>query len=315
MTTTTGKVSPMLIERISARTRVPVTSLSAIARNASRRYKVYLIPKRNGGMREISHPSKPLKAVQRWLTRNILKLAPVHASATAYRKGASIKANADVHVGSAYTLRMDFSNFFPSFDAASVALFLKDILEKNDVDHVQSDIEFLVKIFCRNGQLTIGAPSSPSLTNAMMYKFDEFISDFCLSNDVIYTRYADDMFFSCSVAEKLDALQGVVESHVATLEQPRLQLNASKTIHLSKAGHRTVTGLVLTPQGKVSLGRDRKREIKSMVFRMTKKTLEPHDVGRLKGLIAFANDVEPAFVARLSQKFDFDVMGWAKKNK
>lgn len=304
----------MLIERISIRTRVPVASLHAIARSASRRYKVYQIPKRHGGTREIAQPSKPLKAIQRWLIRNIVTIAPVHPAATAYRKGASIRENATRHAGSMYTLRMDFSNFFPTFDSASIADFLHNTLTNNNIDHDKDDMDFLLKIFCRNGKLTIGAPSSPALTNAMMYDFDQGVTDHCTAVGVIYSRYADDMFFSSELPDVLAGIQSFVENAVGEFERPKLRLNPDKTLHLSKAGYRAVTGLVLTPQGGISLGRDRKREIKSMIYRMTQKRLAPDEIGRLKGLITFSNDVEPDFVLRLSHKFDFDVMGWAKKN-
>lgn len=65
-----------------------------MVRTASHHYKTYAIPKRDGGTRTIEHPSKKLKALQRWLLTNVLEGLPVHPAAMAYKKGISIFDNA-----------------------------------------------------------------------------------------------------------------------------------------------------------------------------------------------------------------------------
>lgn len=302
----------MLLESVSLRTRVPIDRLETIAMSASKRYRVYTIPKRSGGEREISHPSRVLKALQRWITRNLINQAPVHHAATAYRKGAGIKLNASRHAGTKFTLRMDFNNFFPSFDASSIEKFIVQIAKEKNILLNERDLDFCIRILCRNGHLTIGAPSSPALTNAMMFDFDAYVENFAVSRDMVYTRYADDIFLSSYVGDVLPSAEKAIAEIVSRSDRPKLTLNDRKTLHLSRAGHRSVTGLVLTPNGHVSLGRDRKREIRSMVFEALNSRLNPVDRGRLAGLIAYANDVEPDFVAALSLKFSIDVMSWAK---
>lgn len=110
----------MLIDAIAERAKVDPDSLRRIASNASRRYHEFPIPKRDGTTRIIAHPSRPLKALQRFLARNIFKLAPVHSTAMAYKKGSSIRINAESHLDTRFTIRLDFANFFPSFDIISV---------------------------------------------------------------------------------------------------------------------------------------------------------------------------------------------------
>ena len=66
---------------------------------------------------------------------------------------------------------------------------------------------------------------------------------------------------------------------------------------------RKLTGLILSNQGKVSLGRDRKRLIRAMVHRFVLGKSTPNELDKLRGLIAFSHDVEPDFVNRLRQKF------------
>ena len=60
--------------------------IRSVARGASHAYKTYTIPKRGGGDRKIEHPSKQLKAMQRWYLAYVMPSFPIHAAAMAYRK-------------------------------------------------------------------------------------------------------------------------------------------------------------------------------------------------------------------------------------
>jgi len=101
-----------LIGNLSQSTRIWRTDVDTIIHTAPRRYKVYRIPKRNGDYRTIAHPARELKCLQRAL----LKLSPenlsVHKTATAYEKGTSIFANANVHAECVWLAKFDFSDFF-----------------------------------------------------------------------------------------------------------------------------------------------------------------------------------------------------------
>jgi len=64
-----------------------------------------------------------------------------------------------------------------------------------------------------------------------------------------------------------------------------------------------VTGLVVTPTGQVSLGRQRKRLISTLLHRSGLGQLSVEQKGLLKGLLGFALANEPAFVGRLRHKY------------
>src|SRR5260221_6222266 len=104
----------MIIEKMALELGIPINFVTSLSRTASHEYKTYGIPKRSGGTRIIHHPSRRLKALQRWLLLRAFDHLPVHAAAMAYRKGVSILANARIHAPSRYLLRMDFQDFFPS---------------------------------------------------------------------------------------------------------------------------------------------------------------------------------------------------------
>ena len=302
----------MLIEAISTRTKVPVASLRKIAASASRRYFEFTIQKRDGTERLIAHPSRPLKALQRWIARNVVGLAPVHPAATAYAKGSKISRNAELHAATKFTTRLDFREFFPSFDSVSVGEFFRKISADNSLNFSDDDINFATKIVCRSGRLAIGAPSSPKITNAMMFEFDTLVAGEAANLNAVYTRYADDIFLSGFDFLIVRQLEEKIRKIVDDQKAPKLVLKEEKTLHLSRAQHRSVTGLVITPDGAVSIGRARKREIKTLVHLGLHDKLKAGDRARLAGLIAFVSDVEPLFLIALSRKFSVDVRQWAK---
>lgn len=303
----------MWVESISQRTKIPEEALWKIARSASRRYFEFTIKKADGTERLIQHPSRTLKALQRIINRNIVGTAPVHEAATAYAKGSKILSNAERHLGTKYTTRLDFANFFPSFDARSVSDFFRTLSRENELGLIESDIEFVTRISCRYDRLVVGSPSSPKITNAMMYKFDSAATEIANNFGVVFTRYADDLFISSYEKDILAPVEEAIRVLAAAHIEPKLKIKENKTLHLSRAGHRSVTGLVLTPQGRISLGRDRKREIRTLTYLALKNRLDASQRLRLVGLLSFAFDNEPEFVGSLSMKFDMDIVSWFKK--
>lgn len=287
----------MLREILAEKSGMSPTRIEKLQLNASRMYKTYSIPKRDGSDRIISQPTPELKAIQRWLARGIFQQLPVSAFATAYKAGASIRKNAEAHVNSAFTIHLDFKDFFPSFSRENIRNFLS---ETTKLSH--DDISFCSDIVTKNGHLTIGAPSSPSITNALMFSFDAAVAAWCADQDLAYTRYADDINISAKSSNSLSEVEVFVRETSRSFRYASLTINDNKTTYLSRKYRRSITGLNLTPVGRISIGRDRKREIKSLAHSYTIGTLQADLVWKLGGLIAFASDVEPDFVDSLKRK-------------
>lgn len=293
----------MLIELLSRTAKIPESKLLSLSSSASRRYKVYTIPKRTGGDRTIEHPSRELKAIQRWIVGALISRFPLHESATAYRKGTGIRENAERHRKTKFTNRYDFASFFPSFSQARVVEYVAEQSKAIGIELSERDLEFIGNIVCRNGRLTIGAPSSPAITNAMMFEFDRRMHEECSARGLVYTRYADDLFISSFEPGQLDGFEKVIIKSKRGISHLRLRLNHQKTAYLSKKYSRKVTGVVITPQHTLSIGRGRKREVKALIHQWIKGDIEPERFYYLKGLFAFAIDIEPQFEERLVEKY------------
>ncbi|WP_186108494.1 retron St85 family RNA-directed DNA polymerase [Burkholderia gladioli] len=274
-------------------------------------YKIYEIDKRSGGTRTIAQPARETKFVQSWLIEHVFGALPIHECATAYGKGASILKNVDAHKENSFLAKFDFRNFFPSIKYDDLLLHFS--IHLSNIASVE-DVKMMARIACMRSkasgqlQLSIGAPSSPIISNSVMFEFDCRVAAWCAEQRIVYTRYADDLAFSTNVKGATVKIEPIIRKVLREIPYPLLQLNNKKTIHVSKKYQRRITGLVINNADEVSLGRERKREIGALVHKSTLGLLNDDDVFRLQGLLGFAKDVEPQFVIRLRAKYTCEVI-------
>jgi RNA-directed DNA polymerase len=280
-----------------------------VTRSASHRYKVYQITKKTGGSRTIHHPAKELKLLQVWLVEKLLSKLPVHQSAAAYRLGCSVKRHANVHRHNKFLMKVDMRDFFPSITGKDVVQVLKKRLgSRSSLLSSPLDYETVRKLTCRDDRLTIGAPSSPLISNAVMYDFDVEWAARCVQSGVAYTRYADDLYFSTNRPNILAPLLADLRADLRQRKSPVLQINDQKTVFTSRKRRKLVTGVVITPQGDLSLGRKRKRYIRSLLFRLSQGKLSAEQQNYLRGFISYAKSVEPSFIVSLERKYGAEVL-------
>lgn len=284
---------------------------------APNQYKVYAIPKRTSGKRIIAHPAKKLKCYQKIVVKHLESILPLHASAYAYRKGVSIKDNAYCHLNSRYLLKMDFQNFFYSI---TPELFFQQI-ETAVITVTQNDRDVLTSLLFwrpskrQNGKLvlSVGAPSSPFISNFIMFDFDVALTQVCQQQGITYTRYADDLTFSTSEKTILFAMPALIKGLLLTHLKGHISINEAKTVFTSKAHNRHVTGVTLTNDDTLSIGRKRKRYISSLIHQYRMGQLSPEDIAYLQGLLAFASDVEPEFITRMERKYSQHTISQLRK--
>ena len=158
---------------------ISVADLASNMIKAPTTYKVYTIPKRTGGKRVIAQPTKFVKNVQRGVVSLLLNNFEVLDSTMAYVKGKSIVDNANTHLGCDFILKMDFENFFPSITSNDFLTFIS----QNKVILPRFEQVFLSHYLFRKTNtgfnLSIGAPSSPMISNIIMFDIDNVIRDYC----------------------------------------------------------------------------------------------------------------------------------------
>lgn len=205
--------------------------------------------------------------------------------------------------GATCWLKLDFSNFFNS-------IVPNDLVERISSQKLDSrSISVLTAaLFWKEAGtkrlcLSIGAPSSPRISNIVMYNLDNRISSICSDCGVIFTRYADDITLSGRSIASLLEVESRIRTIVLQTVSPSLRFNDSKRGIYTRGMKRMVTGLKITPEGLVSLGRERKRAISAALHHYSLGREPSGGLEVLRGWLAFANSAEPAFLESLRRKY------------
>lgn len=296
-----------LIEYLSISTGLTDADVMRIIARAPRSYKFYKIDKRTSGKRLISQPAREVKALQRALVKFLHEL-PIHESATAYIKGKSILDNASPHSRSGPIKKYDFKEFFHSIRARDWQAYCEQKAVFEDPKEIEITARLMFHLTPGSSilRLAMGAPSSPWLSNVLLHDFDKRLSDELAKEHIIYTRYADDLTFSAPRTGHLNSVDGVLKAIIHDTKSPELTINPGKTVLATKKYRRVVTGLILANDGRVTIGRDRKRNIRSAIFNALSGSRRAEEIQQLVGFLAFINSVEPEFFCKLQKKYGDD---------
>ncbi|MFJ5452462.1 retron St85 family RNA-directed DNA polymerase [Pectobacterium jejuense] len=274
--------------------------------SAPRKYKVFYINKKNSSeKREVAQPSKEIKEIQRAIVKTLLENIPIHSCAKAYMKNSSIYDNALPHKDNEFLLKMDFRDFFPSIKPLDFLYFL----EKNGLifNAFEGAIITNYLFWRRKGErklsLCIGAPSSPIISNIIMHDIDSEISKYCEKEEILYTRYADDLTFSADNIVKLQKIYEFISNLINRTEHPKLLINKEKTRYIGKGRSKRVTGVVITHEGELGVGRYLRKKIRSMIYLYSKKKLKREDIPYLHGMLSHINNIEHDYYIKLKNQY------------
>jgi hypothetical protein len=148
-----------------------------------------------------------------------------------------------------------------------------------------------------------------------MFEFDSIVGEEARQRNISYTRYADDMTFSAESITKLREMRAVVVDASAASPWPNLRVNEKKTIYVTRKYRRVVTGVVLTSNGAISVGRDRKRRLSAMIHHAKQGRLNSQEMAILAGELSFVNVVEPDFVVRMAAKYGEELLSSIKRSR
>lgn len=225
--------------------------------------------------------------------------------AKAYIPGTSIYKNAEAHLYNDIYLKVDIKQFFPSIDLKIMEEQLyKEINKIGDISRFECH-EIVTRCSVNSKGLPLGLVSSPTLANIYLKEFDGIlygkIKDLELEN-LIYTRYADDMVISFKIKEGEEYQQNVqkiIRIISRLLRKYKLQINENKTqvINLYVSNHVRITGVSVTKQENnyrhISVGRKTKNEIFWKAIEIyDAERIDYKELSRLKGLLSFVLSIE-----------------------
>ena len=243
---------------------ISAKTLYAVSNNISKHYRKAKLPKKSGGYRNLSVPDEVLKAIQKRIAEVLLIHMPVSRYAKAYRFGSSTLRNAKHHVGKQVVLKLDILHFFDSIRYSTV----KDKVFPEEV--YAEPLRILLTMLCYyKDALPQGAPSSPAITNILLYEFDEQIGQWCRERGIAYTRYCDDMTFSGD----FDPAE-VIRFVRLELKKMGFLLNEQKTRIQHPGQQQTITGIVVNE--KLSIPADYRRKLRQELYYCRKFGIREH---------------------------------------
>ena len=279
------------LNHLTWHTGIEARTIANAVLNTNQYYRSRSIPKRRGGFRKLSVPRPYLAALQRWILDEILGKLPAHPSAFAFVEGASIVKNAKAHLGAERLLKIDLKDFFGSIRYEAVY----DIFSK--LGYSPKISYYLSRLCTLEGSLPQGAPSSPCISNLIMALADIEIFEYASRNNLVYTRYADDICISGK------SIPEVTFSYLTDcLNKYGFEIANDKTVLSDKGQKKIVTGISIS-EGKLKLPREQRRRLRQEIFYIRSNGLDEHIRARgitdpiykfrLRGMIEFWLSVEP----------------------
>ncbi len=240
-----------------------------------KRYTVFTVPKKSGGVREIVAPISRIKHIQRKLATLLLEIYPEKNCVYGFHKGKNIKLNAEKHVNKRIIINIDLNDFFPSINFGRVlGLFKSAPFAFNDEVAIA-----LAQICCYKKKLPQGAPTSPIVSNFICWSLDNALLWFARKNKFVYTRYADDITFSTNLKEIPVEFGFVINDKLILSQELRniietngFKINENKTRYAFRNNRQKVTGLVVNEFP--NLDRKYVRNIRAMIHAWEKYGIE-----------------------------------------
>lgn len=224
----------------------------------------------------------------------------------AYIKKRSIISNARAHMYNDNFLMMDIKSFFNNIDHSRLIKALYYELNK-EKSISKVDCAKIVELCSINKVgIPIGFVTSPILSNLYLKEFDNILygklKKYNLQN-VIYTRYADDMTISFRGIDNVndEVIVSIQELVVCLLKRYGLKLNSKKTkkIHLCNSNHVRITGINIIKNEndyrRLSVGNKRKNDLfwDAINYYETDQHLRnKQNLKKIKGMLSFILSVE-----------------------
>ena len=208
----------------------------------------------------------------------------------------NIISNAKKHSSSRYLLNIDVKDFFHYVRWQMIYNALVS-LPFNVNDKVAECICHLCTL---DGRLPMGAPTSPVLSNIATYSFDKEMERYCKGEQILYSRYVDDMSFSGNeiiTQRHFEQLSGIITKY-------GYELHPEKIKWFSGGDKKIITGLIVQ-QGTVAVPQEYSLEVEKEItnlktYVLMQTRLQPRKcvdyflsrpAQKIKGALAFIESV------------------------
>lgn len=285
-------------------------------------YHFWTVPKRDGSPRLISAPKPTLKAAQTWIARRITEHLPVHGACHGFLPGRSTVTNAAAHAGATVVVKLDVADFYPSITFPRV----KGLFRKAGYTE---QVAILLALLCTEPPREImeirgarryvavgpraipqGAPTSPSISNALPLALDCRLAGLAASLGLRYTRYADDMTFSWRGAAEKAPISRLKHAVGRIVADEGFAIKEKKTRVMRVGRRQRITGLVVNRSGGETgsplarVPRETVRLLRTLIHKRERGHETRESLEQIRGLAAYVHMCDPergrAFLRRVA---------------
>ncbi|MCM3667916.1 reverse transcriptase domain-containing protein [Mesobacillus maritimus] len=230
----------------------------------------------------------------------------------AYISRSSIYKNAKTHMYNDIFIKYDIEKFFDNINHKILVQILHEQLNLGKEKYTLLEVSELVeRCICGKKGLPLGLVTSPILANIYLKTFDNILYGKLKKlelNNVIYTRYADDLVISfknptnLEIVEFKNEITNIEEIITRLLRKYSLRLNINKksVLNLSVSNHVRITGIsvIIDKSGKrrLSVGKKRINRLYDDAMELYVKKLtnnyvyteeDLYNIDRVKGMESF----------------------------
>jgi RNA-directed DNA polymerase len=253
-----------------------------IMHKPSYHYREFTLQKTGGGERRISTPKTYLKVIQWWILDNILVTQELGEWVHGFRSGYSYVTNARSHEKSRHILNVDIKSFFDSIKMSQVANVFASL------GYSEGGSSALTTLTTMDGIAPTGAPTSPMIANLIFRDADAALAKFAAKNELIYTRYADDLTFSSQHRIGEEAVNHITE----IVGSVGFKLNKEKTKFMGPGDRQDVTGVVVN--SRLNAPREWRNWARGYLHRVRLNPLEnAEEVRRVRGVYGTLRQFDP----------------------
>lgn len=289
-------------EELASRLGMAVGELNRLERSIPRNYRYAIIRQERAGewkIRELWIPSDDLKEVQRLILKNLLSFQfPDYIHGGVSKK--SIITNAKTHQVRKWVACLDIKDFYPTVHFSRVQQVFLD-LECSPL--VASTLTHFVSF---QHQLPQGAPTSPTISNLILYNFDLRVARLCHQiKRLKFSRYFDDVAISGE-----ENLEGVCLKVVKIAAQEGFYIHAKgpkKFVVYGRGIPQVVTGIVVNGK-RLRASPEFLERLEQVLDELTGRAPKVHNPAKIidqtLGMIAFLKSIEPPRAKELNARFN-----------
>lgn len=263
--------------------------------------------------REIHIPNKKLKTFHSFLNLFLLEYLQTNKEIVfSYRKGVNAVDAVSKHAHSKYFFQTDINNFFNNIDIDLVTSTITNSIDFFPILDIDNYISNIVKILTVNDSVPVGFSTSPLISNACLFSFDNALQKYCLANSLIYSRYSDDIIISSLEKAPLLEAEKRVTTYLTEHTNNKLSINSKKSKHTQTGNKIKLLGMVILPNGKVSVDIKLKNETEVKLHyyltnkdKFTEVTGSDFDtaIEKISGQLNYINTVDPDYLTKLRKKY------------